>query len=223
MIPFSAECTITITNVGQVPIEMIELSVQSTLDTVTEGKIFKWSDENLMTQLPLQPCTSASLTLYLHAATDFIAPVSRNGNIFIHVVKNGKNYLLIYLCIYFSDINSSSYLSQPSSLLSHSGHSSLPSRLSSPSHHTKRQSELTSSFRSGLSSHSGHSSLASTRLSKLAVPLHNSNVIEGQLKIKYSGGSGLAAGYCRISSVFITVEMLPSIHITNWDVLPAET
>ncbi|XP_043670547.1 protein brunelleschi [Vespula pensylvanica] len=195
----SAECTITITNVGQVPIEMIELSVQSTLDTVTEGKIFKWSDENLMTQLPLQPRTSASLTLYLYAATDFIAPVSRN------------------------DINSSSYLSQPSSLLSHSGHSSLPSRLSSPSHHTKRQSELTSSFRSGLSSHSGHSSLASTRLSKLAVPLHNSNIIEGQLKIKYSGGSGLAAGYCRISSVFITVEMLPSIHITNWDVLPAET
>lgn len=122
----------------------------------------------------------------------------------------------------FSDTSSSTYVSQPSSLMSHSGHSSLPSRLSSPSH-TKRQSELTSSFRSGLSSHSGHSSLASSHLSKLAVPLHTSNVIEGQLKIKYSGGAGLTAGYCRISSVFITVEMLPSVQITNWDVLPAET
>lgn len=151
-----------------------------------------------MAQLPLKPGSNASFILYLYAATDFIAPTSRN------------------------DTSSSTYVSQPSSLMSHSGHSSLPSRLSSPSH-TKRQSELTSSFRSGLSSHSGHSSLASSRLSKLAVPLHTSNVIEGQLKIKYSGGAGLTAGYCRISSVFITVEMLPSVQITNWDVLPAET
>ncbi|XP_011060252.1 PREDICTED: protein brunelleschi [Acromyrmex echinatior] len=74
----SAECTVTITNAGQVPIEMIELSVQSALDTLTESKIFKWSDENLMTQLPLQPGSSASLTLYLYAATDFVAPSIRN-------------------------------------------------------------------------------------------------------------------------------------------------
>ncbi|KAL6435603.1 hypothetical protein ACFW04_005506 [Cataglyphis niger] len=195
----SAECTITITNIGQVPIEMIELSVQSTLDAVTESKIFKWSEENLMTQLPLQPDNSASITLYLFAATDFVASSSRN------------------------DITSSTCLSQPNSLMSHSGHSSLPSRLSSPSHHIKRQSELTSSFRSGISSHSGHSSLTSSRLSKLAVPLHTSNVIEGQLRIKYSGGAGLTAGYCRISSVFVTIEMLASVQITNWDVLPAET
>ncbi|XP_015605441.1 protein brunelleschi [Cephus cinctus] len=195
----SSECTITITNVGQVPIEMIEISVQSTLDAPTESKIFNWSDENLKTQLPLQPGASASLTLYLYAVVDFLAPTSRN------------------------EISSSAYLSQPSSIMSHSGPSSLPSRLSSPSHHTKRQSELTSSFRSGLSSHSGHSSLASTRLSKLAVPLHASNIIEGQLKIKYSGDAGLAAGYCRISSVFVTIEMLPSVQITSWDVLPAET
>ncbi|XP_018057662.1 PREDICTED: protein brunelleschi [Atta colombica] len=195
----SAECTVTITNAGQVPIEMIELSVQSALDALTESKIFKWSDENLMTQLPLQPGSSASLTLYLYLVSSFF-------------LKN-----------LFSDVTSSTCLSQPSSLMSHSGHSSLPSRLSSPSHHTKRQSELTSSFRSGISSHSGHSSLASTRLSKLAIPLHTSNIIEGQLKIKYSGDAGLINGYCRVSSVFITIEMLPSVQITNWDVLPAET
>jgi len=76
----SAECTVTITNAGQVPIEMVELSVQSALDAVTESKIFKWSDENLMTQLPLQPGSSASLTLYLYATTDFVAPSIKNGN-----------------------------------------------------------------------------------------------------------------------------------------------
>lgn len=74
----------TITNAGQVPIEMVELSVQSALDAVTESKIFKWSDENLMTQLPLQPGTSASLTLYLYAATDFVTPSIRNGNIIVN-------------------------------------------------------------------------------------------------------------------------------------------
>ncbi|XP_024879334.1 protein brunelleschi-like [Temnothorax curvispinosus] len=74
----SPECTVTITNAGQVPIEMVDLSVQSTLDAVTESKIFKWSDENLITQLPSQPGSSASLTLYLYAATDFIAPLIRN-------------------------------------------------------------------------------------------------------------------------------------------------
>ncbi|XP_070171245.1 protein brunelleschi [Polyergus mexicanus] len=195
----SAECTITITNIGQVPIEMVELSVQSTLDAITESKIFKWSEENLLTQLPLQSGNSASITLYLFAATDFVTSFIRN------------------------DITSSTCLSQPNSLMSHSGHSSLPSRLSSPSHQIKRQSELTSSFRSGISSHSGHSSLTSSRLSKLAVPLHTSNVIEGQLKIKYSGGAGLTVGYCRTSSVFVTIEMLASVQITNWDVLPAET
>lgn len=76
---YSAECTITITNIGQVPIEMVELSVQSTLDAVTESKIFKWSEENLMTQLPLQSGNSASITLYLFAATDFVASSIRNG------------------------------------------------------------------------------------------------------------------------------------------------
>ena len=120
------------------------------------------------------------------------------------------------------DIVSSTYPSQPNSLLSQSGPSSLPSRLSSPSNNTKRHSELTSSFRSGTSSNSS-ASLASGRLSKLAAPLHASNIVEGQLKIKYSGSAGYAAGYCRVSSVFITVEILPSVQITSWDVLPAET
>lgn len=206
---------------------MVELSVQSTLDAVTESKIFKWSEENLMTQLPLQSGNSASLTLYLFAATDFVASSIRNGN--IRNNPDFRAYSLVFffffvlMITYFSDITSSTCLSQPNSLMSHSGHSSLPSRLSSPSHHMKRQSELTSSFRSGISSHSGHSSLTSSRLSKLAVPLHTSNVVEGQLRIKYSGGAGLTAGYCRTSSVFVTIEMLASVQITNWDVLPAET
>lgn len=54
--------------------------MQSALDAATENKIFKWSDENIMAQLPLQPGVTACFVLYLYAATDFIAPASRNGN-----------------------------------------------------------------------------------------------------------------------------------------------
>lgn len=43
------------------------------------------------------------------------------------------------------------------------------------------------------------------------------------LKLQYSGGSGYAAGYCRSSNVSLSVDILPSVIITKWDVLPAET
>lgn len=195
----SSECTITITNVGQVPIEFFEISIQSSLDAQTESKVFHWNEEELKKQLPLEPGASTCLTLHLYAVMEFVVPSSSN------------------------DINSNAYMSQPNSLLTQSGSNSLPSRLSSLSQHTKRQSELTSSFRSGLSSNSTNSSMISSRLSKLAVPLNSLNAIEGQVRIKYSGADGLVAGYCRVSSVFITIEILPSIQITNWDVLPAET
>lgn len=84
-------------NIGQVPIEMVELSVQSTLDVVTESKIFKWSEENLMTQLPLQSGNSASLTLYLFSATDFVASSIRNGNICHNIQIFRVYYRLIFL------------------------------------------------------------------------------------------------------------------------------
>lgn len=50
-----------------------------------------------------------------------------------------------------------------------------------------------------------------------------SAVVEGQLQIRYSGGNGYEAGYCRTCSVFVTLELIPSLQVTNWDVLPAET
>lgn len=57
----------------------------------------------------------------------------------------------------------------------------------------------------------------------LAVPQpSSSSITESQLQIRYSGGGGLEAGFCRTCSVFITLETLPSLRVTNWDVLPAE-
>lgn len=64
----------------------------------------------------------------------------------------------------------------------------------------------------GVSSNAG-SSLHSTQ---------NSQHVEAQLRIKFSGGEALAEGFCRQCAVSFNLELLPSTMITGWDVLPAE-
>ncbi|XP_063226452.1 protein brunelleschi isoform X2 [Bacillus rossius redtenbacheri] len=86
-----------------------------------------------------------------------------------------------------------------------------------------RKTDATPSIRSGSSGRS-HSSLASSQLplTKLSSP-SASKMLEGQLKLSYSGGAAHESGYCRVCTTSITIEMLPSVQITGWDVLPAET
>lgn len=128
----SSECTITLTNTGQVPIEMLEVSIQTVLEPGLQDQIFKWSQENLQAQLPLLPNCTASLTLYLYSAanflaTSFAAPEMSSG---------------VYSSSHASSIMSVS-----------AGPSSLPSRLHSPIQSTmggsfhSRRNEVTSSFR----------------------------------------------------------------------------
>ncbi|KAK0077256.1 hypothetical protein PV325_004208 [Microctonus aethiopoides] len=192
----SAECTITIKNIGQVAIEMIDISFISALESHIQSKIFKWSDENIKTQLPLPPEATASITLYLYAHMEFIALTK-------HITNDTKP------------------VHHSNNLIEHNGHNKyLPSRLQSPSHQSR---QLKNSMTTQVPNTSINFPTSHTRLSKLAPPLAASNTIDGQLKIKYSGRAGLVAGYCRVSSVFITIEILPSVKITKWDVLPAET
>ncbi|CAB0008431.1 unnamed protein product [Nesidiocoris tenuis] len=47
--------------------------------------------------------------------------------------------------------------------------------------------------------------------------------VEFHLKVKYSGKPGMDAGYCRLATVTLNLEVSNSIQISNWDVLPAET
>lgn len=166
------------------------------MNHIYNQKFFKWSDENIKTQLPLPPEATASITLYLYAHMEFIALTK-------HITNNTKT------------------IHHSNNLIEHNGHNKyLPSRLQSPSHQS-RQSK--NSMTTQIPNSSINFPTSHTRLSKLASPMAASNIIDGQLKIKYSGRAGLVAGYCRVSSVFITIEILPSVKITKWDVLPAET
>ncbi|WAR17216.1 TPPC9-like protein [Mya arenaria] len=48
-------------------------------------------------------------------------------------------------------------------------------------------------------------------------------VVEGILKVEYSGGPGYRDNYCRCSSVAFNVDILPSLVFTKWDVMLSES
>lgn len=103
----------------------------------------------------------------------------------------------------------------PHSLLQPTPSTIYSSRMSSPTG-TPRRSELNSSFRST----SGHSSINTTSLG-----IATGNVtkqIENILRFRYAGGVGYKSGYCRQAALSLSVEIIPSAQISNWDVLPAE-
>lgn len=100
------ECTVTLNNTGKVPIEFLEMKMDSRLDKQIL-EIFKWSEDNIMSQLPIQPGASASFTVYIYGIGDFIGQPESNTTI---------------------DNSSVSSLT-PSNAPSVDGPSSLPSRL----------------------------------------------------------------------------------------------
>jgi len=46
--------------------------------------------------------------------------------------------------------------------------------------------------------------------------------VESLLKVEYSGGAGLEAGYCRRCAIAFSIDIIPSVIFKNWDVLPSE-
>ncbi|KAH1014537.1 hypothetical protein HUJ05_012391 [Dendroctonus ponderosae] len=181
----SAICTITLTNPSQIPIEMLEVTINGALDPSLQSEIFHIDQEAISSMLPLLPEQTASFPVKLFGAANFLAPNCAVSP------STGQEF------------NSGMF----NSLSTIQGTSSF--------------SRINSSFRS---SNSGQSSLAAGLTSLFQQPTSCSSV-EAQLKIRrvYSGGPGLQALHCRTSTVFFMLELLPSLHVTNWDVLPAET
>ncbi|KAF7271855.1 hypothetical protein GWI33_015332 [Rhynchophorus ferrugineus] len=176
-------CTITLTNTSQIPIEMLDVLISSGLEPMVQDQIFQFDQEDVKIILPLLPAQSATFTVKIYGAANFLAPNSAASPTIPNEYNSG----------FFSSMSTS----LPGTSLS----------------------RVNSSFRS---SNSGHSSLAGG-LTTLFQQQPGSSTVEAQLKLRYSGGGGLQAQYCRISTVFFMVELLPSLHVTNWDVLPAET
>uniref|UniRef100_A0A182QUW4 NIK and IKK(beta) binding protein n=1 Tax=Anopheles farauti TaxID=69004 RepID=A0A182QUW4_9DIPT len=216
------ECTITLTNTSNIPIEYVDATFHSTLDAALQGRIFQLATDELHRKLPIQPNESIDFGLVIFGEADFLGALTAGpGQLTGYAHSN-----------HLDGMNSAG----PQSLtVSHgggggggggggagmlsggSGNPSIPSRISSPTNTHRRNELLTSSFRS---SHSGHSSLAT-----LSVGISTGHVprqLDAQLRFKYSGGEGMQEGFCRQSAISFNVELLPSAQITNWDVLSAE-
>ncbi|XP_057664018.1 protein brunelleschi isoform X1 [Diorhabda carinulata] len=180
----SSECIITLKNNGDVPVDMLEVEINSILETSLQDQMFYWNNDDIKKLLPISPGATVTFPLYLHSAAKFLAPNAAISPTIPHDMSSGP----------FSSMSTS----LPGG--------SLPSRFNS-------------SIRS---SNSGHSSLVAG-LTTIFQQQPSTSLIEAQLKLKYSGSEGLSAEYCRSCSVLLMLEMLPSLQITNWDVLPAET
>ncbi|XP_038052188.1 trafficking protein particle complex subunit 9-like isoform X2 [Patiria miniata] len=75
----SCECGLTLSNGGKVPVESLSLKLSSESGVLAD-KVFSWSEENIQTQLPLQPGGQMMLTVYIKAVGSFIAKHKNNSN-----------------------------------------------------------------------------------------------------------------------------------------------
>ncbi|KAH8419358.1 hypothetical protein KR222_006517 [Zaprionus bogoriensis] len=202
----SSNCTITIKNESStLPLEHLEVSINSNVEQELQKKMFRIDEQALQAQLPVAPQCSIEFVLHIYAEADFVCPLP-TGSTGAAVSEYGGSSISQY------------------SNVSSSGHASLPVRVSSPQHrrqelHNARGSTISGAQHSlaALNLQPGGSAVGSN-----GRPSQHVQQIEAQLRLKYSGGEALVAGYCRQCAVSFNLELLPSAQITSWDVLPAE-
>lgn len=203
-------CEITIVNRGNIAVEFLEMDLNSSLDSKLQKRVFKFDADEVKKSLPLRPGASAVIHVQIYGDADFIGSV---GTPIPQTMSSLNPHQQ-------TTTDGPSSLSGVNSLMSGAGNS-MPSRVSSP---IRRNNEQTSSFRSSASGtvNSGHSSLATLSLGAILNGGNQTRLLDAQLKLRYSGGNAQHEGFCREGSVAFSLELLPSIQITSWDVLPAE-
>lgn len=195
----STDFTIRITNTSNVPIEYLELSIQSNTDSQLQSKIFQYSNEEIQSQLPIAPDSTATIAMKLYGEADFLDL----GGV------GGENL--------FPNSLTSNYPSRVGSPVPNA-QTSLPTQ--SSNQQTSLSSGLIPNRTSGsFRSTNSHNTSWSAPIS--VMPPSRGRLIESQLIIKYSGGISKDT-HCRHSTLQINLELLPSVSITHWDVLPAE-
>ncbi|XP_022123809.2 protein brunelleschi [Pieris rapae] len=188
----STECAIKITNTSSVPIEYLDISLQSNMDSQLQSKVFQWSNDDIQSQLPIKPNAVATIVMKLYGEADFL---DLGG------------------CDLFPNSLTSNY---PSRVGSPVPHASLPTQSSN------QQNSLSSGLinRTSGSFRSTNSQTTSWSAPLSVMPPSRGRHIETQILLRYAGGVGTE--YCRQSTLQVNLELLPSVSITHWDVLPAE-
>lgn len=195
----STDCTIKITNTSNVSIEYLELSIQSSMDNQLQSKIFNYSNEDIQSLLPIPPNETATIAVKLYGEADFLDLGGVGGD---NLFPNSIN---------------SNYPSRVGSPVPNA-QTSLPTQGSNP------QNSLSSGLLANRTSGSFRSTNSHTTSWSAPISVMSPSrgrQIETQLVIRYSGGEGKEI-HCRQSTLQINLELLPSVSITHWDVLPAE-
>lgn len=195
----SQECEVTLENTSNIPIEYIDTSITSAYDMKFQNRVLTFNNEEIRQQLPINPGKSIKFKVKIFGEADFVGAVNSTGA--------GNPSSLI------PPNNGPSSLS----LMSHS-------RVGSP---IRRHTDQNVSFRSNttVSSatvNSGHSSLATLSLGAILNGSNQTRQLEFRLVFKYSGGVAFSESYSRHCALAFNLEFMPSLQVTNWDVLPAE-
>ncbi|XP_032518719.2 protein brunelleschi isoform X1 [Danaus plexippus] len=192
----STECTIKITNTSNVAIEYLDLLIQSNMDNQLQRKVFQWSNEDIQSQLPIKPTDVASIPITLYGEADFLD-------------LGGENV--------FPNSLTSNYPSRVGSPVPNA-------QTSLPTQSSNQQNSLSSGLmvnRTSGSFRSSNSQTTSWSAPISIMPPSRGRQIETQIVLRYSGGAGKDL-HCRQSTLQMNLELLPSVSITHWDVLPAE-
>ncbi|XP_015791675.2 protein brunelleschi [Tetranychus urticae] len=214
-------CSIKVTNnsPNNDVIEIISVKMISKLVKDIETNLVTWNDNDLNNCLPLPAQSSFDFDIKVYGISDFLSPSTK---------KRASSF----------KVKSASVSGTSSPVPNIANITNTNSLTGSPHHHPS--SNTAGDSGSSKRSHILGSALANF-LSELQVGSSNSNikrkydlvnsinleeyqprVIEVILEFEYSGGGGLASGYCRRSAIAINIEIIPSVLITKWDVLPAE-
>jgi hypothetical protein len=203
----TCECEIAIENTSNIAIENIQPSIQSGFDQKLQNRIFCYNIDDIKRQLPLEPGQTLKFTAKIYGDADFVGPLSV-------LPTSGINSLTTHQ----TTNDGPSSLSGINSLMSNS-------RVGSP---IRRNNEQNMSFRSSTTAsggttgvNSGHSSLATLSLGAMINGSNQMRQLEFKILFKYTGGSAVN-DFCRHAALAFTVDLTPSLQITNWDVLPAE-
>ncbi|XP_064597558.1 trafficking protein particle complex subunit 9-like [Liolophura sinensis] len=155
----SQECTVTLQNVGNLPVDLIDVTLEDKYNTGILETVFSWNKENIISQLPLQPGSVGCFAVCIHGTSDFISNQGTDDDV---VVSPARTFW-------------------------------------------------------------GSRNVRSGTVTSLDGSTSDTVCLETVIRVQYSGGEGLEAGYCRHSSVGLSVDIQPSLAFSRWDVQPADS
>lgn len=174
-------------------VELLNVKVISSLPKDLESKVIKFDINEIHKKLPLTANSSIELNLTLYGAGDFITTAFNNDK------EDGS--------LTVEQTNTATSISTPT--------------------HKKTQASLGSTlanFLSDLQSTPRHMAKQTPIVKKVnssPTSKFTNKRLQVTLEFEYTGASGLISGFCRQTKINFQMEIMPSLLITKWDVLPA--